>query len=688
MADKRKEIVGGLGRAAKRLFADRPESVAGVHYADPLAPSTMRMSEALGNVGAEGKTLNFTEADRSRVFGTNRGGVGFSALQHYSEPHWNANTVWGFGNDIVAKKKIKQNDPDKSLWTTFVGAPTQHKSNTVVIQDAVKEFQKAAKQGKVHPAQIKLINDRIKLATDDQSGVFLFDPSYDLTDPKGITQHEGQASEAAALKAYAKSKGHPTLADALKYEGEQLQHCVGGYCPDVISGKSRIFSLRDAKGNPHATIEVEPSKTLTPEKREAQMGFLVQRLLGEGMSEEKALQQAAKLYPESETMQSIHQIKGRGNRAPSEEYLPYVQDFVRSGKWSDVKDLKNTGLIREGDELMTPSEHADWLLKQLNAPPEGMAEGGAAFKTLQWSKPQHFDDGGVVPSQKEMEDALRPATVNPMMARAAARRSGEPMIEGTEERWETIKKNAKEMYEEAKTELGSDYKRLRDSPAARAQLAKIWAAGNAGGGPDFLNFINEYVLDPIKSVTVDKVFTKPSSVMSPLDKRSQDIGYERKRVPKFDSIASVLTTESGVPNPLKGAVISGYPYDNDEPDIDAKLKRIPLGGSEHMIERMQARDMMYGGKQTITDPHTGQQTEINTGRFHPIIEIGGSILTGGGLNAAAKSARNVYRRLTEPERIRNLRASTLSRAINEDLETFTKKPLPRKRGGLAQLNTR
>ena len=41
----------------------------------------------------------------------------------------------------------------------------------------------------------------------------------------------------------------------------------------------------------------------------------------------------------------IVQIKGKGNAKPKEEYLPFVQDFVRGGEWSDVGDLKNTGLI-------------------------------------------------------------------------------------------------------------------------------------------------------------------------------------------------------------------------------------------------------------------------------------------------------------------------------------------------------
>lgn len=43
-------------------------------------------------------------------------------------------------------------------------------------------------------------------------------------------------------------------------------------------------------------------------------------------------------------LSNIHN-KGKGNKAPKKEYLPFVQDFVRSGNWSRVGDLQNTGLI-------------------------------------------------------------------------------------------------------------------------------------------------------------------------------------------------------------------------------------------------------------------------------------------------------------------------------------------------------
>lgn len=107
------------------------------------------------------------------------------------------------------------------------------------------------------------------------------------------------------------------LQDALKYEGDTMGHCVGGYCPDVLEGKSRIFSLRDAKGQPHVTIETGPSAS--NRVRDLQSG--------------------------TPTDYRIVQIKGKANRKPNDEYLPYVQDFVKSGKWSDVGDLHNTGLI-------------------------------------------------------------------------------------------------------------------------------------------------------------------------------------------------------------------------------------------------------------------------------------------------------------------------------------------------------
>jgi hypothetical protein len=136
---------------------------------------------------------------------------------------------------------------------------------------------------------------------------------------------------------------YKSLQDALKYEGDIMGHCVGGYCDDVLSGRTKIYSLRDAKGQPHVTVEVRPEDQAARDS----YNRLVERLQGEGASEEEAIRQGRKLFPD--LAPRIVQIKGKQNRAPNPEYLPFVQDLVRSGKWSDVGDLQNTGLRRTRD---------------------------------------------------------------------------------------------------------------------------------------------------------------------------------------------------------------------------------------------------------------------------------------------------------------------------------------------------
>lgn len=62
----------------------------------------------------------------------------------------------------------------------------------------------------------------------------------------------------------------------LKDEGHVMQHCVGGYCEDVESGKSQIFSLRDPDGSPHATIEWKPPEDTKSLSRARRVGHFEQ----------------------------------------------------------------------------------------------------------------------------------------------------------------------------------------------------------------------------------------------------------------------------------------------------------------------------------------------------------------------------------------------------------------------------
>lgn len=147
---------------------------------------------------------------------------------------------------------------------------------------------------------------------------------------------------------------HPNrqaLQDALKYEGDAMGHCVGGYCDEVASGRSRIFSLRDAKGQPHVTVEVTPPGKLVPitEEMRAERGYL--RPHDRFMDIDTGYgHESDQVYP------NIVQIKGKGNQKPAANYIPFVQDFVKSGQWSEVGDLHNADLIPRRQLLLSGDE--------------------------------------------------------------------------------------------------------------------------------------------------------------------------------------------------------------------------------------------------------------------------------------------------------------------------------------------
>lgn len=168
-----------------------------------------------------------------------------------------------------------------------------------------------------------------------------------------------------------------TLGEQLKYEGDTMGHCVGGYCDDVASGRSRIFSLRDAKGEPHVTIETQPTSGY---------GDYLESIEGSGLPD------------------SIVQIKGKANLKPKDEYLPFVQDFVRNhpegGKWGDIGDLNNAGLyrhhvskypesVKDLGEYASKEDIENWVANNVKPTP-GFAQGGSVQGNTTW-RPMELD---------------------------------------------------------------------------------------------------------------------------------------------------------------------------------------------------------------------------------------------------------------------------------------------------------
>jgi len=141
-------------------------------------------------------------------------------------------------------------------------------------------------------------------------------------------------------------------------ESEAMGHSVRGYEPregggyssyghggwDAIKeGRAKIYSLRDKRGEPHVTIEVKPGRQLTERDLPDDVRDMLAEQYGDASREE--FEAAVQAYLRQRSVpDEITQIKGKGNRAPKEEYLPMVQDFVRSGQWGRVGDVENTGM--------------------------------------------------------------------------------------------------------------------------------------------------------------------------------------------------------------------------------------------------------------------------------------------------------------------------------------------------------
>ena len=220
-----------------------------------------------------------------------------------------------------------------------------------------------------------------------------------------------QESEAMghSVRGYEPPKGHADWAEGSGTSGSS-SYGHGGW-EGIKSGNAKVYSLVDSKGAPHATVEVGQRPLNTWDDVTAAVGPVEAKKLwnefdeigGFGMSD---VDSGFDLFIKQKGIkepQKITQIKGKQNRAPNPEYLPYIQDFVKGGKWSDVGDLQNTGLRRTSDAFneteqaflrskgvelkpyIEPEEAARYqeMFKRTPDAEPGFAAGGAAKKIVE-----------------------------------------------------------------------------------------------------------------------------------------------------------------------------------------------------------------------------------------------------------------------------------------------------------------
>jgi len=199
--------------------------------------------------------------------------------------------------------------------------------------------------------------------------------------PRGVSWRQIKRPEGMSNK-----EAETFVREATKYEGDIMRHCVGGagHCDPLLRGEVELYTLRDAKGEPHVTIEV--GKGQIPYASPELIGQRYDDLLKEynnaaraGLIDPNRLSVHTYFWNknnEGPPPDAILEIKGKGNRKPSDEYIPFVQDFVKSGNWSSVSDLKNTDLVRQNGKYLSKQE-IDAYLPQDLTPDQGMAKGGA-----------------------------------------------------------------------------------------------------------------------------------------------------------------------------------------------------------------------------------------------------------------------------------------------------------------------
>ena len=124
-------------------------------------------------------------------------------------------------------------------------------------------------------------------------------------------------------------------------EGAIMHHCIGrdeqGYAEQVNNGQTKIFSLRDAKGWPHVTLEVSDKNYVNPEDQETiqeiwdqdeshhvydEAGNLVD-IDYEGIDEENNINRGKEDW-------AVEQIQGKQDKPPIDKYRPYVCQWLKN----------------------------------------------------------------------------------------------------------------------------------------------------------------------------------------------------------------------------------------------------------------------------------------------------------------------------------------------------------------------
>jgi len=149
-----------------------------------VAKKSPRMSEALNP--HIGKRLYITQADRTALDYDQGllGGPGFVELAEI-DPAKYKDAAWAVNKQQTASTLVNAmaQNPEEAIWTNLIGSPTQHRSNQIVFDRIMNQFNKAVQEDRLTPELRKTINNRLANMKDDKTGTYFFPKNVDILSP-------------------------------------------------------------------------------------------------------------------------------------------------------------------------------------------------------------------------------------------------------------------------------------------------------------------------------------------------------------------------------------------------------------------------------------------------------------------------------------------------------------------------
>jgi hypothetical protein len=213
-----------------------------------------------------------------------------------------------------------------------------------------------------------------------------------------------------SVRGYEPPRDHPDYVLNSGNAGSE-SYGLGGW--DAIKrGDAKIYSLIDKIGRPHTTIEVGKGNNAQA-FYDAHKNYLSHPIISRELSmmvdpdldiplNTQRITAMKKLLDEAgiphgdvpQVPELINQIKGKQNRSPSPQYLPYVQDFIKSGKWSQINDLENANMYEHSGKYFTEPELIEAAKKY----------GRMGVQDVPWdvARQRHMESG--IPEDKALEN--------------------------------------------------------------------------------------------------------------------------------------------------------------------------------------------------------------------------------------------------------------------------------------------